>query len=73
VVEAAAPAALIAARRLPPPPLAGFEAAVPGAVDLTPIAATADQDLPAAKAAEEEAAAGPVVEVASGRDVAFDP
>jgi hypothetical protein len=51
MVEAAAPAALIAARRLSTPHLAGFRTTVSGAVDLAPIATAADQNLPAAKCA----------------------
>jgi hypothetical protein len=73
VVEAAAPAALIAARHLPTPHLAGVEATASGAVDLAPIAMTADQDLPAAKSAQEEAAAVVVIEVAPVLDAPGNP
>ena len=73
VVEAAAPAALIAARRLPTPHLAGVEATVAGAVDLAPIAMTADQRLPAAKGAQEKAAAVAVIEIAPALDAPVNP
>ena len=73
VLEAAAPAALIAARGLPTPHPARVDTTVSGAVDLAPVAVTADQHLPAAKGAEKEAAAGAVVEVASAPDAAFNP
>ena len=73
VFEAAAPAALIAARGLPTPHLAGVEAAASGAVDLAPIATTANQDLPAAKGAEEEAAAAAVIEIAPALDAPVQP
>ena len=68
VVEAAVPAALIAARRLSTPHFAGLEATIPGAVDLASIATAADQDLPAAKGAQEEAAAVAVIEIATALD-----
>jgi len=71
VVEAAGAAALIAPSGLPPPHPAGLAPTVCGAIDLTPIAAAADQDLLAAKAAEKEAAAGAVLEVATDREVAI--
>ncbi len=73
VPEAAAPAALVAARGLLTSHPAGFEAAVSGAVDLAPIATTANQDLLAAEGAEEEAAAAAVVEIATAPEATFNP
>ena len=73
VVEAAVPAALIAARRLSTPHFAGLEATIPGAVDLASIATAADQDLPAAKGAQEEAAAVAVIEIATALDAFVNP
>jgi hypothetical protein len=73
VVETAAPAALIAPRRLPTPHLAGFRTTVSGAVDLAPIATAADQRLPAAKGAQEEAAAVAVIEIAPALDAPVNP
>jgi hypothetical protein len=73
VFEAAAPAALIAPRDLPTPHPAGVDAATSGAVDLAPVATTANQDLLAAEDAEEEAAAATVVEVATAPDATFNP
>ena len=71
VPEAAAPTALIAARGLPPSHPAGVKAAASGAVDLAPVATTANQDLLAAEGAEEEAAAAAVVEIATAPEAAF--
>ena len=71
VPEAAAPTALIAARGLPPSHPAGVKAAASGAVDLAPVATTANQDLLAADGAEEEAAAAAVVEIATAPEAAF--
>ena len=73
VPEAAAPAALIAARGHPTPHPAGVEAAASGAVDLAPVATTANQDLLAAEGAEEEAAAAAVVEIATAPEATFNP
>jgi hypothetical protein len=73
VVEAAVAAALIAARGLPTPHPARVDTTVSGAVDLAPVAVTADQDLPAAKGAEEEAAAGAFIEVAPALDAPVNP
>ena len=73
VFEAAAPAALIAPRGLPTPHPAGVDAATSGAVDLAPVATTANQDLLAAEDAEEEAAAAAVVEIATAPDATFNP
>ena len=73
VFEAAAPAALIAARGLPTPHPAGVEAAASGAVDLAPVATTANQDLPAAEGAQEEPAAAAVVEIATAPEATFIP
>lgn len=75
VFEAAAPAALIAPRGLPTPHPAGFDTATSGAVDLAPVATTANQDLLAAEDAQEEAAAAAavVVEVATAPDATFNP
>jgi hypothetical protein len=73
VVEATAPATLVAPRRLPTPHLAGLKTAVSGAVDLAPIAATADQRLPAAKGAQEEATAIAVFKVATVLDALVNP
>ena len=73
VFEAAAPAALIAPRGLPTPHPAGVDAANSGAVDLAPVATTANQDLLTAEDAEEEAAAATVVEVATAPDATFNP
>ena len=61
--EAAAPAALIAPRGLPTSHPAGVAAAVSRAIDLAPVATTANQDLLAAEGAEEEPAAAAVVEM----------
>ena len=72
VVEAAAPAALIAPRRLPTPHLRASERQSP-AVDLATIAATANQRLPAAKGAQEEAAALAVIEIATVLDAFVNP
>jgi len=71
VPEAPAPAALIAARGLPTSHPAGVEAAAAGAVDLAPVATTANQDLLAAEGAEEEAAAAAVVGFAIAPEAAF--
>ncbi len=71
--EAAAPAALIAPRGLPTPHPAGVDAATSGAVDLAPVATTANQDLLAAEDAEEEAAAAAVVEIATAPYATFNP
>ena len=71
VPEAAAPTALIAARGLPPSHPAGVKAAASGAVDLAPVATTADHDLLAAEGAEEEAAAAAVVEIATAPEAAL--
>ena len=68
VVEAALAAALIAAGGFPPPHPAGTTATVPGAVNLSPVAMTADQHLLAAEAAQKEAAACAVGELASTLD-----
>ena len=68
VAQAATATALIAARRLPPPHLAGVEATISSAVDLTPVAMTADQRLPAAKGAKEQAAAVAVIPIATALD-----
>ena len=73
VFEAAAPAALIAPRGLPTPHPAGVDAATSGAVDLAPVATTANQDLLAAEDAEEEAAAAAVVEIATAPEATFNP
>ena len=73
VLEAAAPAALVAARGLLTSHPAGFDAAASGAVDLAPIATTANQDLLAAEGAEEEAAAAAVVEIATAPEATFNP
>jgi hypothetical protein len=73
VVEATVSAALIAPRRLPTPHLAGLKTAVSGAVDLTPIATTANQRLPAAKGAQEKATAIAVFKVAPALDALVNP
>ena len=73
VVEATAPAALIAPRRLPTSHHASFGTTVSRAVDLAPIAATADQRLPAAKGAQEEATAIAVFKVATVLDALVNP
>lgn len=73
VFEAAAPAALIALRGLPTPHPAGVDAATSSAVDLAPVATTANQDLLAAEDAEEEAAAAAVVGIATAPDATFNP
>ncbi len=73
VFEAAAPAALIAPRGLPTPHPAGVDAATSSAVDLAPVATTANQDLLAAEDAEEEAAAAAVVEIATAPYATFNP
>ena len=71
VPEAAAPTALIAARGLPPSHPPGVKAAVSGAVDLAPVATTANQDLLAAQGAQKEAAAAAVVEIATAPEATF--
>ena len=73
VHEAAASAALIAARGLPTSHPAGVEAAAFGAVDLAPVATTANQDLLTAEGAEEEPAAAAVVEIATAPEATFIP
>lgn len=67
-MKTAGAAALITARRIPPPHLAGGAAAVSGAVDLTPVAMTANQRLPAAKSAQEETPAVAVIQTATALD-----
>jgi len=67
-MKTAGAAALITARRLAPPHLAGGPAAVSGAVDLPPVAMTANQRLPAAKRAQEETTAVAVIPVATALD-----
>jgi hypothetical protein len=64
MIEAALTAALIAAGGLAPPHPAGLAATVPGAVDLAPVAMTADQHLLTAEGAQEEAGACVIAEVA---------
>lgn len=73
MVEATVAAALIALARLAPPYPAGAATTVPGAVDLAPVAMTADQHLLAAEDAQKETAVGAAVEVASAPDAAFNP
>ena len=68
VVKAAAAAALITARRFPPPHLAGVVATIFGAVDLTPVAMTANQRLPSAEGAQEETTTVAVIETAPTLD-----
>jgi len=68
VAHAAAAAALIAAGRLPTPHLAGVAATLSGAVDLTPVAMTANQRLPATKGAQEETTAVAVIPMAPALD-----
>jgi NH3-dependent NAD+ synthetase len=63
-MKTAAAAALITARRFPPPHLAGVVATVSGGVDLTPVAMTANQRLSAAKRTQEETAAVAVIQTA---------
>ena len=65
MVEASVAAALIAAGDLPTPHPACVDTTVFGAVDLAPVAMTADQHLLAAQAAQKEAAARAVGELAS--------
>ena len=67
-MKTAIAAALITARRFPPPHLAGCVATVSGAIDLTPVAMTANQRLPAAKRAQEETTAVAVIPVATALD-----
>src|SRR5208283_5249657 len=57
----------------PTPHPAGVDAATSGAVDLAPVASTANQDLLAAEDAEEEAAAAAVVEIATAPEATFNP
>ena len=64
-MKTAGAAALITARRIPPPHLAGGAAAVSGAIDLTSVAMTANQRLPAAKGAQEETTAVAVIPIAT--------
>lgn len=68
-MKTAGAAALITARRFPPPHLAGGAAAVSGAIDLTPVAMTANQRLPSAKGAQEETTAVAVIPIATALDV----
>jgi hypothetical protein len=67
-MKTAIAAALITARRLPPPHLAGGAAAVSGAIDLPPVAMTANQRLPATKRTQEETAAVAVIPRATALD-----
>ena len=67
-MKTAGAAALITARRLLPPHLARGPAAISGAVDLPPVAMTANQRLPAAKRAQEETAAVAVIPIATALD-----
>ena len=67
-MKTAGAAALITARRFPPPHLAGVAATVSGAVDLTPVTMTANQRLPAAKRAQEETTAVAVIPIATALD-----
>lgn len=67
-MKTAIAAALITARRLPPPHLAGGAAAVSGAIDLPPVAMTANQRLPATKRTQEETAAVAVIPSATALD-----
>jgi small neutral amino acid transporter SnatA (MarC family) len=72
-MKAAAAAALIPARCLPPSHLAGVAATVAGAVDLAPVAMAADQRLPAAKRAQEQTAAIAVLPIATPLDAPVSP
>jgi len=65
MVEASVTAALIAAGDLPTPHPARVDTTVFGAVDLAPVAMTADQHLLAAQAAQKEAAARAVGKLAA--------
>jgi hypothetical protein len=67
-MKTAIAAGLITARRFPPPHLAGVAATVSGAIDLTPVAMTANQRLPAAKRAQEETTAVAVIPIATALD-----
>lgn len=67
-MKAAAAAALITARRFPPPHLAGVVATIFGAVNLTPVAMTANQRLPSAEGAQKETTAVAVIETAPALD-----
>ena len=72
-MKTAGAAALITARRLPPPHLAGVAAAVTRAIDLPPVAMTANQRLPAAKRAQEEATAVAVIPIATALERPVSP
>ena len=67
-MKTAIAAALITARRFPPPHLAGVVATIFGAVDLTPVAMTANQRLPSAERAQEETTAVAVISTAAALD-----
>ena len=67
-MKTAIAAALITARRFPPPHLAGCVATVSGAIDLTPVAMTANQRLPSAERAQEETTAVAVIPIATALD-----
>ena len=73
VHEAPGPAALIAPARVTLRLLANQRSTACGAIDLAPVAVTADQDLSAAKGAEKEATAGAFIEVAPAIDAPVNP